>query len=116
MKKNKATEAAQKVTLNLKDNSGASQRARVIQALRLGPKTTLELRANWGVLMPASRIFELNERDWHIAKLTVRAATADGIEHLGIARYFIVREPKAVNDDGIAPDRPTTAAGAGVLL
>ena len=99
MEKKKAAEATPKVILKLNDNSVASQRARVIQALRLGPKTTLELRADWGVLMPASRIFELNERGWKIAKITVKAATADGVEHHGIARYFIAGEPKAANDD-----------------
>lgn len=116
MEKKKAAEAAQKVTLNLEDNSGASQRARVIQALRSGPKTTLELRANSGVLMPASRIFELNERGWHIAKVTVRAATADGVEHYGIARYFIAREPKAANEYAIAPKHAANDSDAGVQV
>jgi Helix-turn-helix domain len=98
MEKKKATEAAQNTILNLNDNSGASQRARVISALRTDPKTTLELRADWGVLMPAARVFELNERGWQISKITVKATTLDGVEHSGIARYFIVKEPSAAND------------------
>jgi hypothetical protein len=98
MEKKKATEVAVKNHLNLKDNSAATQRARVISALRTGPKTTLELRADCGVLMPATRVFELNERGWTISKISVKATTADGVEHSGIARYFIVKEPSAAND------------------
>jgi hypothetical protein len=98
MKKEKATQAAQNKTPSFKDNSGASQRARVIEALRSGPKNTLELRADWGVLMPAPRIFELNERGWQISKISVKAATPDGVLHSGIARYFIVKELSAAND------------------
>lgn len=43
MKKEKAAEAAQKSPNTANDTSASWQRARVIQALRTGPKTTVEL-------------------------------------------------------------------------
>jgi hypothetical protein len=95
MKKEKATEAAPNNSHLSNDTSASSQRARVIYALRTGAKTTLELRADHGVLMPAPRIFELKARGWGIDKTTVKAYTPDGVLHTGIARYYLAREPIA---------------------
>jgi Helix-turn-helix domain len=95
MKKEKATEVALSNAHISNDTSASSQRARVIHALRSGAKTTLELRADHGVLMPAPRIFELKARGWGIDKTTVKAYTLDGVLHTGIARYYLAREPIA---------------------
>ncbi len=95
MQKEKATEVAQSKSLCLNDTSASSQRARVIHALHTGAKTTLELRADHGVLMPAPRIFELKNRGWGIAKTTIKAFTLDGVLHSGIARYYLTHEPIA---------------------
>ena len=92
MEKNKATEAAQISTEHAYDNSASTQRARVIQALHTGPKTTIELRRDWGVMQPAARVFELKERGYVIVTSPVSAHTDDGVLHRGVARYVLLQE------------------------
>ncbi len=93
MDKKKATEAAQNTNLKRNDNSASAQRARVIQALRTGPKTTIELRELWGVMSPAPRVFELRLLGYCIETLQVNGYTPDGVLHRGVARYVLVSEP-----------------------
>ena len=112
MKKNKATEAAQKVTLNRNDSSASNARAIIIQALRTGPKTTIELREQWGVMAPAPRILELKLRGFNIVTVPVSAFTADGVQHRGVARYILLAEPTAANDDAIALEHATNDSNA----
>jgi hypothetical protein len=81
--KRKATEAAQNTKLNRNDTSASNARAIIIQALRAGPKTTIELREDWGVMAPAPRILELKLRGYVIASVPVSACTADGVLHRG---------------------------------
>jgi len=95
MKKNRATEATQNVTLNHNDTSASNARAIIIRALRIEPKTTIQLREQLGVMTSAQRIFELNLRGFCIASSRVSAFTADGIRHRGVARYVLLSEPKA---------------------
>lgn len=116
MEKKKATEAAQKVTLNRNNTSAAWQRATVIQALRIVGTTTVEFREIWGVMSPAPRVLELRMLGYDIRTTFVSAHTIDGVKHYGVARYVLVSEPKAANDDAIAPDRPTNGSDAGALL
>lgn len=42
-----------------------SQRNRLLQRLRSGPATTLELRCELDILMPAARIYELRHNAGH---------------------------------------------------
>ena len=112
MKKNKATEAAQKVTLNRNDTSASNARAIIIQALRTGPKTTIELREQWGVMAPAPRILELKLRGFNIITVPVSAYTADGVQHRGVARYILLAEPTAANDGAIALERAANDSNA----
>ena len=112
MKKNKATEAAQKVTLNRNDSSASNARAIIIQALRTGPKTTIELREQWGVMAPAPRILELKLRGFNIVTVPVSAFTADGVQHRGVARYILLAEPTAANDDAVAPQHAANDSNA----
>ena len=110
--KNKATEAAQNVTLNRNDTSASNARAIIIQALRTGPKTTIELREQWGVMAPAPRILELKLRSYNIITLPVSAYTADGVQHRGVARYVLLSEPTAANDDAIALEHAVNDSNA----
>ena len=112
MKKNKATEAAQKVTLNRNDSSASNARAIIIQALRTGPKTTIQLREQWGVMAPAPRILELKLRGFNIITVPVSAYTADGVQHRGVARYILLAEPTAANDDAIVQKRAANDSDA----
>jgi hypothetical protein len=112
MKKEKAAEAARNESYTSNDTSASSQRARVIHALRTGAKTTLELRSNYGVLMPAPRIFELKARGWGIGKSTVKALTPDGVLHAGVARYFLAHEPKADSTTSTIPAAQIPTHGA----
>lgn len=116
MEKNKATEAAQNKTLNPNNTSASNVRAIIIQALRTGPKTTIELREHWGVMAPAPRILELKLRDYFIATVPVSAHTADGVMHRGVARYVLLSEPKPANDDAVASKPAANDSDAGVLV
>ena len=69
------------------------QRARIIQALRSGPKTTIELREQWAVMSPAPRVLELRLEGHIIVTVPVSAFTADGVRHYGVALYFLLTEP-----------------------
>jgi hypothetical protein len=106
MKKNKATEAAQNKTLSRNDTSASNARAIIIQALRTGPQTTIDLRERWGIMAPAPRILELKLRAHNIASIPVSAYTADGVLHRGVARYVLLSEPSAANDGTIALNVP----------
>jgi hypothetical protein len=106
MKKEKATEAAQNTKLNRNDTIASNARAIIIQALRTSPKTTIELREQWGVMAPAPRILELKLRGYVIASVPVSAYTADGVLHRGVARYVLLSEPKPENDAAFTPIRP----------
>lgn len=115
MEKKKATEAAQNKTLNPNDTSASNARAIIIQALRAGPQTTIDLRERWGIMAPAPRVLELRLRGYIIASVPVVALTADGIRHCGVARYCLIGEPPDATEqregDVIAPERATSACG-----
>ena len=116
MEKNKATEAAQKVTLNRNDTSASNARAIIIQALRDGPQTTIDLRERWGIMAPAPRILELKLRGYVIASFPVSAYTADRVQHRGVARYVLLSEPKPANDDAIASKPAANDSDVGVQV
>lgn len=80
---------------NINDTSAAGQRQRVLAAIRTGPKTTIELREQYGVISPAPRVLELRRMGYVIHTLRVRAVTPDGVTHYGIARYVLVSEARA---------------------
>lgn len=99
--------------LNRNDTSAANGRAVIVQALRTGPKTTIDLREHWGVMAPAPRILELRMRGFVIASVPVAAYTADGIRHCGVARYCLMTEPleatRQPDSGAIASERATNA-------
>ena len=113
MEKNKATEAAQICNQKLNDNSTSTQRARLIQALRTGPKTTIELRRAWGIMQPAPRVFELKARGYIIFTTPVSAHTDDGAMHRGVARYVLLHEPQLQESFAVSPNVPANDSNFG---
>ena len=77
--------------IKLGDNSAAAQRARVLDAMRSGPKSTIQLRRDWDVLSPAARVLELKRRGAEILTHWVHEATDCGKLHR-VALYVLLRE------------------------
>ena len=77
--------------IKLSDNSAAAQRARVLDAMRSGPKSTIQLRRDWDVLSPAARVLELKRRGFEILTQWVHEATDCGKLHR-VALYVLLRE------------------------
>jgi hypothetical protein len=75
------------------DNSAEGQRARLLDALKIGPLTTIEIRHDLDILMPAARIFELRHGGGHnIEKIWVDRPTAAGNLHR-VALYLLKPQP-----------------------
>lgn len=75
--------------LNLNDTSIPNQHAIVMAALTNSPKTTIELRHDYGVMMPAARVRELRLAGHHIVTVRVVSYTPDGIKHHSVAKYVL---------------------------
>ena len=73
------------------DNSAAAQRAKALDLLRSGPKSTLQLRRDGDILAPAARILELKRRGFEIITQWVHQATEGGKLHR-VALYVLMRE------------------------
>ncbi|MFL9922619.1 helix-turn-helix domain-containing protein [Paraburkholderia fungorum] len=77
-------------------NSIAAQCARLYEALQLGPMTTIEIRRDLDVLMPAARIWDLKHKQGKpIEKYWVDRPTASGNLHR-VAMYALM-PPKLVS-------------------
>ena len=86
------TKADQNSPFNFNDTSAQNQRNIVFIALRESPKTTIDLRDNYGVMMPAARVKELREQGYKIITVRLTCYTADGIKHSKVAKYVLVSE------------------------
>ncbi|CAN7259634.1 hypothetical protein LJR130_001063 [Variovorax sp. LjRoot130] len=85
-----------------KSTGTEAQHRRIIAALRLGPKTTDDLRA-LGVYQVSARIHALRHRRGHdIDKVQFSGQAADGYSHARMARYTLVAEPGAAAIDSDA--------------
>lgn len=72
------------------DNSSDAQRARLLEALQKGPLTTIEIRHELDIMMPAARVFELRHGDGHnIVMNWVGRSTAAGNLHR-VALYALM--------------------------
>ena len=91
--KNKAvepdTQTALSKTLNLHNTSIANQHAIVLNALRDNPKTTINLRHDYGIMQPAPRIKELRNQGYKIDTVRINSYTPDGIKHHAVAKYVL---------------------------
>jgi hypothetical protein len=89
--RNPGKDATQKTTTKRKftDNSAEGQRARLLEALKRSPLTTIEIRHDLDIMMPAARIFELRHGGGHnIEKIWVSRHTAAGNLHR-VALYIL---------------------------
>lgn len=75
--------------INFNDTSTENQQTIVLSALRESPKTTIELRHDFGVMMPAARIKELREQGNRIDTVRISCLTPDGIKHSKVAKYVL---------------------------
>lgn len=73
------------------DNSAFAQRQRVLEALRKGPKSTLELRAKSDVLHPPGRVCELRKLGYRIITEWTQDFTPEGYPHR-VAYYVLLGE------------------------
>ncbi len=71
--------------------SASAQRRRVLDALRSGPKSTIQLRRDWDILSPAARVLELKRRGSDILTQWVHHATDCGKLHR-VALYVLLGE------------------------
>ena len=75
----------------LRAGDAEAQRARVLDALRTGPKSTIQLRREWDVMAPAARVLELRRRGFEIVTHWVDEPTECGLLHR-VASYLLARE------------------------
>jgi len=73
------------------DTSANNQRNIILNALNDSPKTTVELRRDYGVMMPAARILELRANGHRIDTVRMTCLTDDGVKHSGVAKYVLVK-------------------------
>jgi hypothetical protein len=92
---NKAqSSAAHSGNLNKMSTATEAQYARVLQMLRLGRQNTMQLRRA-GVMMPAARIKELNDKFGYTIATASRITLWDewGFPHRAVAEYELRAEP-----------------------
>ena len=73
------------------DLTASAQRARLLDALRIAPITTIEARRNLDILHPAMRVLELRTQGYGIHTVWTHQETDAGIQHR-IARYVLQAE------------------------
>lgn len=73
-------------------NPPISQHDVILEALRTGPKSTLEFRYNYGVLEAPARVCELRHAGFVIHKETIEQEGPTGHKHKGIARYTLLAD------------------------
>ena len=78
-----------------KSTATEAQYERLLEMLRVGPKNTMELRRG-GVMMPAARIKELNDKyGYYIPTINLVTITDEwGYPHLRVAVYELIDSPR----------------------
>src|SRR5579862_3771809 len=77
------------------DNSAEAQRYRLLEALRKGPLTTIEVRHDLDIMMPAARVYELRHDESHdIEMIWVNRPTAAGNLHR--VALYVLKPPRPV--------------------
>ena len=71
-----------------KSTSGEAQRRRILEALRLHPRNTYELR-RMGCFQAPTRILELRRAGYRIRTSRVVVVDADGYRHGNVALYSL---------------------------
>lgn len=76
-------------TLNPNNTSTSNQRAITLSAITNAPKSTIELRHEFGIMHPAARIQELRDMGHVIDTVRITEMTPDGIKHKAVAKYVL---------------------------
>ena len=76
-------------TLNPHNTGVTNQRAITLLAITDAPKSTIELRHDFGIMHPAARIQELRDMGHQIATVRITEMTPDGIKHQAVAKYVL---------------------------
>jgi len=69
-----------------------SQKQQIIERLRQGPATALDLLRDCGSLQAATRIFELKELGYEIDGPMINVKSSNGIKK--VKSYALISEPK----------------------
>ncbi|CAG9244911.1 helix-turn-helix domain-containing protein [Paraburkholderia caribensis] len=85
-------------------NSIEAQRARLLEALEKGPLTTIEIRRDLDILMPAARIWDLRHRLGKNISMEWADQPTDGGRMHRVARYCLL--PSAQSDLFAVLDSP----------
>lgn len=95
-------------TSKITDISTSAQRFRLLQALQLGPVTTLKARCALNVLHPAARVQELRNKGYTILTNWTIDTTNEGHPHR-VAQYLLIRKDKP-SEDAVSncPDQAPT--------
>jgi hypothetical protein len=73
------------------NTSVINQRNIAFSVLQEAPRTTVELRDDFGIMMPAARIKELRQLGHIINTIRVTCITPDGVKHNGVAKYVLIQ-------------------------
>jgi len=76
-------------TLNPNNTSASNQRAITLFAITNSPKSTIQLRHEFGIMHPAARIQELRDMGNEIDTIRIAEMTPDGIKHKAVAKYVL---------------------------
>lgn len=71
-------------------NSSAAQRQRLLAALREGPKSTVWLRRELDIMMPAARVHELRHREGFNILTHRRCELTESGRHHNVAEYILL--------------------------
>lgn len=75
-----------------KSSATEAQHARILEALRAGPKSTHDLR-RLGIFQASTRILELRRKGYNIATERVTLIDGDGYAHERAGLYHLRAEP-----------------------
>lgn len=76
-----------------KSTATAAQEHRILDGLRISPKTTDDLR-RLGVYQVSARIWGLRNKGYDIETTLFDGYAADGMHHFKMARYTLLAEPE----------------------
>ena len=76
-----------------KSTATAAQEMRIVEGLRISPKTTDDLR-RLGVYQVSARIWGLRAKGYNIETVLFDGYAADGYSHARMARYTLLAEPE----------------------
>jgi hypothetical protein len=88
-------DAAQTTGSKHSGNSIEAQRARLLEALECGPLTTIEIRRDLDIMMPAARVWDLRHRSGKNISMAWTDRPTDGGRMHRVALYSLHPAPQA---------------------